>query len=126
MKGFKTNKAKCSALKQAWCVCTAGAVFSKNWTAIERGKRQIPQQIPSLPTAPLLLLPAARPRALRPVWSLRAGQPLDDLVGAEHLEHGMVLPGDLPSPLHRRDWAAATAALLTLGFFSLSVVKRLV
>jgi len=34
------------------------------------------RQTPALPTAPLLLLPATRPREFQPVWSLRAVQDL--------------------------------------------------
>lgn len=55
----------------------------------------------------------------------RLGRTWDNLVGAEHLKHGMVLPGNLPSPPCRRDWAAAIATLLMFRFFSLSVVKLL-
>lgn len=32
-------------------------------------------------------------------------------MGAEHLKHGVVLPGNAPSPPHRRVWAAAIAPL---------------
>lgn len=75
-------------------------------------------QIPSLPTAPLLFLPAAWPRVLLPVWLY-----WDNPVGAEQLRHDVVLPGSLPSPLRGRDGATAIAALLAFSFFSAALAK---
>lgn len=54
------------------------------------GKRQVPQQIPSQPTAPLLWLPA------RSALARQAPMAEQDVMGAEHLQCGVVLLGNVP------------------------------